>query len=61
MDWFRTGVRDLIAGILTGAFLEAILEIDPFWGKLIATILAVGDYIAYLATGINVVNWIMDK
>jgi len=61
MDWFRTFARDLIAGLVTWGFLEAILEINPVWGRSIATLLTVTDYIIYLAKGYNFVNWLLGE
>lgn len=61
MDWFRTLARDLIAGLLILGFLDAVIEIDPLMGRIIASIFFLADYISYLIWGINLINWILDK
>lgn len=58
MDWFRTLMRDLISGLLIWGFLEALVEIDPLWGRSLAVLFTATDYIIYLAKGYNFVNWI---
>ena len=61
MDWFKTLVRDLIAGLVVWGFLEAIIEINPVLGKIIALIFTITDYLIYLQKGVNLVNWILGE
>ena len=61
MDWFKTLVRDLIAGLVVWGFLESIIEINPVLGKIIALIFTITDYLIYLQKGVNLVNWILGE
>ena len=61
MDRFRTFVADLIAGLLTWGFLEALIEIDPLWGRGMATLFIITDYIVYLVKGYNFITWLLEQ
>ncbi len=61
MDWFRTITRDLIAGLITTGFLEALTEMNYKWSLFLGLIFWVGDFVLYLFKGWNIINWIIDS
>lgn len=56
MNWFGILVSDLIAGLLIWGFLEALIEINPLFGRILAFIFFIADYIIYLARGYNFIT-----
>lgn len=59
-NWFTILVGDLIAGLITWGFLEALIEIDPIWGRSIAILFTITDYAIYLWKGYNLIKPIIE-
>lgn len=59
-NWFIVLVQDLIAGILTAAFLKAIIKISPKTSLLIGLIIWIGDYELWIMRGWNIASTICE-
>ena len=60
VNWFTVFVGDLLAGLITWGFLDAIIQINPLFGRLLAFLFTFCDYAIYLWKGYNLVLWIME-
>ena len=62
VNWFTIFVGDLIAGLVTWGFLEALIQINPILGRSLAILFTIGDYAVYLWKGYNlimpIIEWI---
>ena len=54
-NWFTVLTGDLISGLIIWGFLEAIFQINPAFGKIMAVMFTAVDYISYLSKGSNLV------
>lgn len=59
-NWFTILAVDLVAGILAWGLLEAVTEINPKIGMLIAAMFTIIDYITWIVKGYNIASWIVE-
>ncbi len=59
-NWFQVLIIDLVGGLITTGFLEALTKINYKWGLFIGSLITITDYIVWLNRGNNIATKIIE-